>query len=95
MDKVKKAIFVVLLDLVLIGIIIFSVYMMLNTKVGSVGHNVFKVLIVVSIPVVFFATYLLVAGNKYDLNEADFEDEPVEDIKGDDMLSNSKENEEE
>lgn len=86
MNKVKKALWVVLLDLVLTGLVIFSVYMMLNTEVGSVRYNIFMVLIVISIPIIFFTTYLSVAGDKYDYNQAEFKDE----LSGEDINSEKR-----
>ncbi len=73
MDKRKKVFLIVALDFLLVAIVIFSVYMMLNTKVGSILYNIFMIGIVISIPIAFFITYVPLIGNKYDFDESQFE----------------------
>lgn len=89
MSKIKKALLVVLIDIVLMGVIIFSVYKMLNTEVGSTAYNVFMALIVISIPVIFFSTYLTVAGDKYDIKESEFKDENTDNVSDTDATTDT------
>ena len=73
MDKGKKALIVVLVDFALVALIVFSVYMMLKTDADTFLHNLFMILIVISIPTMFFVTYLSFSGDKYqyDADEMD------------------------
>ncbi len=91
MNKTKNVILVVISDFILFSIIIFSVYKMLTTEPGSLINSIFMAIIVISIPIIFFSTYLLVAGDKYDFNESEFEDELMkdeEDLKNRDNINN-------
>lgn len=78
MNKVKKALIVVLVDFVMLAVLIYSVYMMLTVKSGTVKHNLFTILTVVSIPIIFYVTYLAVAGDKYKFDDSLFQDDETD-----------------
>lgn len=78
MNKVKKALIVVLVDFVMLAVLVYSVYMMLTVKSGTIKHNIFTILTVVSIPIIFYVTYLTFAGDKYKYDNSLFEDEETD-----------------
>lgn len=74
MSKVKKAMLTVLVDAVMLAVLVFSVYSMLFCADTELMKNIYTALILISIPVIFFVTYMSIAGDKYDYIE-DLEDE--------------------
>lgn len=78
MNKVKKALIVVFVDFVMLAVLIYSVYMMLTVKSGTVKHNIFTILTVVSIPIIFYVTYLAFAGDKYKFDDSLFQDDETD-----------------
>lgn len=78
MDKKTKVFLTVIADLILIGIIILSVYIVV-TRYGSNLGNVFSWIIVLAIPTMFYFSYMTFAGDKYEYKEGMFDDEEEED----------------
>lgn len=79
MKKGWKAALAIIVDLLLIVLIVFSVNMIINSP-NEVLKNICKAIIVISIPVGFFLTYMTFAGDKYDYDiDSEWEDEEVED----------------
>lgn len=75
MDKGKRALVAVLIDFVMLALIVFSVYMLLFKADTPIMKNIFTGVIVIAIPVMFYATYMAAAGNKFEYNEDEFEDD--------------------
>lgn len=79
MKKGWKAALAIIVDLLLMALIIFSVYIIMNSD-NAVFKNICKAIIVISIPVGFFMTYMSFAGDKYDYDiDAEWDEEEAED----------------
>lgn len=76
MKKGLKAVITVLVDVILIAIIVVAVYLMLFKTHNNTTKNILTVIIVLAIPIGFYMTYMVFAGDKYDYDDpALWEDE--------------------
>ncbi len=76
MKKGLKAVITVLVDVILIAVIVVAVYLMLFKAHNDTTKNILTVIIVLAIPVGFYMTYMVFAGDKYDYDDlALWEDE--------------------
>ncbi len=74
MDKGKKILRTIIIDVIMLVILAVSVYALMFKAKTEVLKNLFTLLVVISIPVIFFTTYMTVAGEKYDYKEEQTED---------------------
>ena len=75
MDKGKKILRTVIIDVIMLGILVVSVYAIMFKAKTDGAKNLFTALVVISIPVIFFTTYMAIAGDKYDYREEQTEEE--------------------
>lgn len=75
MDKGKKAVITVLVDFVLLALIVFSVYRLLFGHDSAGIRNLFTAFIVLAIPVMFYITYMALAGDKFDDMQGMFDED--------------------
>ena len=78
MDKSKKALIVVLVDLVMLFAVVVSVYFLIKYNPDTFVKNVLSVVIFLSIPIAFFVSFMGFGLDKYDDMEPP-EDEDVPD----------------
>lgn len=86
MDKAKKVIITLIINLILLGIIVFSVYMMVTRELSGLKKNLFSGIIVACIPMMFLITFINTSWEKYDDKRPqdsyeDSEDNLIEDKK--------------
>ena len=70
MKKGLKAVITVLVDVILIAIIVVAVYLMLFKTHNNTTKNILTVIIVLAIPIGFYMTYMVFAGDKYDYDDS-------------------------
>ncbi len=70
MKKGLKAVITVLVDVILIAVIVAAVYLMLFKAHNDTTKNILTVIIMLAIPVGFYMTYMVFAGDKYDYDDS-------------------------
>ncbi|MDD6401073.1 MAG: hypothetical protein PUG10_05635 [Lachnospiraceae bacterium] len=88
MDRKTKVFLTVLIDFLLFVIVCFSTYRMSVDANGSM-NRIFSVLIFISIPIMFYLTYMTFAGEKYTYEDKMFGEEDDEDD-ADEFLEETK-----
>lgn len=78
MDKGKRVLAAVLIDFAMLALLIYSVYMLLLKIDTKVMKNIFTAIIVLAIPVMFYVTYMAIAGDKFEYSDTEFEDDAEE-----------------
>ena len=92
MDRKTKVFLTVLIDFLLFVIVCFSTYRMSVDANGSM-NRIFSVLIFISIPIMFYLTYMTFAGEKYTYEDKMFGEEDDEDD-ADEFLKETKSDDE-
>lgn len=83
MDKSKKLLISIIIDIILLGVIAYSVSSLVKGDVDAFMGKVYMLIIVICIPVGFLTTFYNVAWDKFDekeLQEDDEDNEAVEDV---------------
>lgn len=73
----KKAILSIVVDIILIGLIVAAVSVLLLSDNNDIVRNLLYMAIIVIIPTVFFITYNAFAGDKYDFDKIDPEEDEL------------------
>lgn len=73
MRKEKKILLTIVVDIILIMVLIFSVYMLLFHSRETWKKNLYTALVVFSIPTIFYITFTNVTADKfnYDIDESE------------------------
>lgn len=74
MRKDKKILLTIVVDIILIIILVFSVYMLLFHSDETWKKNLFTSLVVFSIPALFYVTFTNVTADKFNYDIDEFED---------------------
>ncbi|MGN0435660.1 MAG: hypothetical protein ACI4D8_03410 [Wujia sp.] len=91
MDRAKKTLITIVIDLILVGLVVFAVIFLLKGNINQITRNILTWGIVVCIPVGFGITCWNILGDRYDnLKEPDTEEEQPEDEQPEDEQPESK-----
>lgn len=75
MDKSKKILFTIIIDIFLLAIVIIACVTMVTQNIGELACNVLSAVIVLSIPIGFFLTFRNVFWDRFDENESLYDED--------------------
>lgn len=93
MNKGTRILVTVLADMALLALVVFSVHFLLAYPSSLLYRRVFSILIIIAIPAMFLISFTTFAGDKYDYDPDEFEEDgenlPENDA-GDEMNDNEQ-----
>lgn len=83
MSKGWKIALALIVDMLVLGLIVFAVWKLCQGNDVAWKNTLFKWMIVLAIPCMFFLTFTSFAGDKFDTLPADLQDDAEEDTEED------------